>query len=168
MNSSGIYITNEYKALLDNATVILSIVLFAIIGINVVLAAIAPDWAIGLFVSIGLMTSVASIWLLYAAIRHFVDYRDRQVFVRWIGSFLCLLIGLLPAMLYVYLNLDWTLLSKYGKMAIDIYWSIENMILPLAFGILVCLTYWTLTIQLYKKSYTTYLCINKKEEIYGK
>ena len=24
------------------------------------------------------------------------------------------------------------------------------------------------TIQLYKKSYTTYLCINKKEEIYGK
>lgn len=168
MNSSGKYITNEYKALLDTATVILSIVLFAIIGINVVLAAIAPDWAIWLFVSIGLMTSVASIWLLYAAIRHFVDNRDRQVFVRWIGSFLCLLIGLLPAMLYVYLNLDWTLLSKYGKIAIDVYWSIENMILPLAFGVLVCLIYWTLTIQLYKKSYTTYLCINKKEEIYGK
>lgn len=168
MNSSGKYITNEYKALLYNATVILNIVLFAIIGINVVLAAIAPDWAIRLFVLIGLMTSVASIWLLYVAIGHFVDYRDRQVFVRWIGSFLCLLIGLLPAMLYVYLNLDWTLLSKYGKMAIDIYWSIENMILPLAFGVLVCLTYWTLTIQLYKKSYTTYLCINKKEEIYGK
>ena len=66
------------------------------------------------------------------------------------------------------INLDWTLLSNYGKKAIDIYWSIENMILPLAFGILVSLIYWTLTIQLYKKSYTTYLCINKKEEIYGK
>ena len=159
MNSADKYITNEYKALLHNATVILSIVLFAIIGINAILAIIAPSWTIRLFVSIGLIMSVGSVWLLY---------RDHLVIIKWIGAFLCLLIGLLPAMLYIYLNLDWTLLSNYGKKAIDIYWSIENMILPLAFGILVSLIYWTLTIQLYKKSYTTYLCINKKEEIYGK
>ena len=165
MNSADKYITNEYKALLHNATVILSIVLFAIIGINAILAIIAPSWTIRLFVSIGLIMSVGSVWLLYTSIKHF---RDHLVIIKWIGAFLCLLIGLLPAMLYIYLNLDWTLLSNYGKKAIDIYWSIENMILPLAFGILVSLIYWTLTIQLYKKSYTTYLCINKKEEIYGK
>ena len=166
MNSSDKYITNEYKALLHNATVILSIVLFAIIGINAILAIIAPSWTIRLFVLIGLIMSVGSVWLLYTAIKHFIDYRDQLVIIKWIGAFLCLLIGLLPAMLYIYLNLDWTLLSNYGKKAIDIYWSIENMILP--FGILASLIYWTLTIQLYKKSYTTYLCINKKEEIYGK
>ena len=162
MNSADKYITNEYKALLHNATVILSIVLFAIIGINAILAIIAPSWTIRLFVSIGLIMSVGSVWLLYTSIKHFIDYRDHLVIIKWIGAFLCLL------MLYIYLNLDWTLLSNYGKKAIDIYWSIENMILPLAFGILVSLIYWTLTIQLYKKSYTTYLCINKKEEIYGK
>ena len=168
MNSADKYITNEYKALLHNATVILSIVLFAIIGINAILAIIAPSWTIRLFVSIGLIMSVGSVWLLYTSIKHFIDYRDHLVIIKWIGAFLCLLIGLLPAMLYIYLNLDWTLLSNYGKKAIDIYWSIENMIVPVAFGILVSLIYWTLTIQLYKKSYTTYLCINKKEEIYGK
>ena len=43
MNSADKYITNEYKALLHNATVILSIVLFAIIGINAILAIIAPS-----------------------------------------------------------------------------------------------------------------------------
>ena len=168
MISSGKYITNEYKALLNNATVVLGIVLFAIIGINTILATIASDWAIRLFVLIGLTMSVVSVWLLYTAIKHFIDYRDQLVIIKWIVAFICLLIGLLPAMLFIYLNLDWTLLSNYGKMALDIYWSVENTILPIAFGILVSLIYWTLTIQLYKKSYTTYLCLNKKEEIYGK
>ena len=162
------YITNEYKTLLGNATVVLGIVLFAVIGINTVLAIIAPHWVIKLFVLISLTMSVGSVCLLHNAIKHFVNYRDQLVVIKWIGAFLCLLIGLLPVMLYIYLNLDWTLLSNYGNMAIDIYWSIENMILPLAFGILVSLIYWTITIQLYKKSYTTYLCINKKEKIYGK
>ena len=168
MNNSGKYITNEYRALLHNATVALSIVLFAVIGINVFLAVIAPIWTIRLFVVLGLITSVASVWFLYTAIKHFIDYRDQIVIIRWIASFLCLLIGLLPAMLFVYLNLDWGLLSTYGKMAIDIYCSVENMMLATAFGVLVGLIYWTLTIQLYKKSYTTYLCLNKKKEMYGK
>lgn len=168
MMSSGKYITNEYTALLSNAAVILSIVLFAIIGINAVLAMIAPSWTIRLFVLVGLIMSIGTVRLLYVAIKHFIDYRDQLVIIKWIVAFLCLLIGLLPIMLYIYLNLDWTLLSKYGKTAIGIYWSVENMILPLAFAILVSLIYWTLTIQLYKKSYTTYLCLNKKKEIYEK
>ena len=168
MMSSGKYITNEYTALLSNAAVILSIVLFAIIGINTVLVMIAPSWTIRLFVLVGLIMSIGTVRLLYVAIKHFIDYRDQLVIIKWIVAFLCLLIGLLPVMLYIYLNLDWTLLSNYGKTAIDIYWSVENMILPLAFAILVSLIYWTLTIQLYKKSYTTYLCLNKKKEIYEK
>lgn len=166
--SSGKYITNEYKAMLSNAAVILSIVLFAIIGINAVLVMIAPSWTIRLFVLVGLIMSIGTVRLLYVAIKHFIDYRDQLVIIKWIVAFLCLLIGLLPVMLYIYLNLDWTILSKYGKTAIGIYWSVENMILPLAFAILVSLIYWTLTIQLYKKSYTTYLCLNKKKEIYEK
>lgn len=168
MNNSGKYITNEYRSLLRNTTVVLSIVLFTVIGINGVLAIIAPIWTIRLFVMFGLITSVISVWFLFTAIKHFIDYRDQIVLIRWIASFLCLLIGLLPAMLFVYLNLDWEFLTTYGKMAIDIYYSVENMMLPIAFGALVSLIYWTLTIQLYKKSYTTYLCINKKKEIYGK
>ena len=87
MNSADKYITNEYKALLHNATVILSIVLFAIIGINAILAIIAPSWTIRLFVSIGLIMSVGSVWLLYTAIKHFIDYRDRLVIIKWIGFF---------------------------------------------------------------------------------
>lgn len=168
MIRSGKYITNEYKALLSNAVVTLSIVLFAVIGINAILAIISPNWAIRLFVLLGLIMSVGSAWLLYPAIKHFIDYRDQLVIIKWIGAFLCLLMGLLPSMLYVYLNLDWTLLCKYGKTAIGIYLSVENMILPLAIGILTSLIYWTITIQLYKKSYITYLCFNKKEDIYGK
>lgn len=167
MIKSNKYITKEYKTLLNNATVVLSIVFFAIIGINIVLAIIASDWIIRLCVLTSLTMSVSSVWLLCSAIVHFIDHRDQLVFIKWIGAFICLLIGLLPIMLFVYLNLDWTLLSNYGKMAIDIYWSVENTILPVAFVILVSLIYWTLTIQLYKKSYITYLCLNKKEEIYG-
>lgn len=168
MMSSSKYITNDYKTLLSNAAVILSIVLFAVIGMNAVLAIIAPSWTIRLFVLIGLIMSIGTAWLHYVSIKHFIDYRDQLVVIKLIVAFLCLLIGLLPVMLYIYLNLDWILLSSYGKKVIDIYWSVENMILPLAFCILVSLIYWTLTIQLYKKSYTTYLCFKKKKEIYEK
>lgn len=162
------YITKEYKVLLNNTTIILSIILLTIISINTNLVINAPNWTIRSFVLICLIMCVESIWLLYSTIKNFISYREQSVIITWIGAFLCLLIGLLPAMLYIYLNLDWTLLSNYGKIAIKIYCSIENMILPLALGLLASLIYWTLTIQLYKRSYITYLCLNKKKEIYGK
>ena len=69
--SSGKYVTNEYKALLNNTAVILSIVLFAIIGINAVLAMIAPSWTIRLFVLVGLIMSMGTARLLYVVIKHF-------------------------------------------------------------------------------------------------
>jgi len=162
------YITNEYKTLLHNATMVLSIVMLAVIGANTALAFIAPSWPIRLISLAGMLISIGSGWLLYTAIRHFIDYRDQSVVATWMSSFICLLIGLLPIMLFVYLNLDWKLFATYGRMAIDIYLSFENIMLPAALMLLVSLIYWTLTIQLYKKSYTTYLCINKKKEVYGK
>ncbi len=168
MTTLNKYITNEYKALWHNATMVLYIVMLAVIGANAVLVLIAPSWPTRLISVIGMLVSVGASWLLHTAIRHFIDYRDRIIIVKWISSFICLLIGLLPIMLFVYLNLDWQLFATYGRMAIDIYLSFDNIVFPVALALLVSLIFWTLTIQLYKESYTTYLCINKKKEIYGK
>lgn len=168
MAASVRYITYEYKTLLHNAAIVLSIVMLAVIGVNSFLAFMAPSWPIRLISFAGTLFGVSSGWLLYTAIRHFIDYRDQIVILRWISSFICLLIGLLPIMLFVYLNLDWKLFATYGKMAIDIYLSFDNIVLSVALMLLVSLIYWTLTIQLYKKSYNTYLCVNKKKDIYGK
>lgn len=162
------YITKEYRALLRNATLVLSIVMFAVVGFDITLSIIAPNWSIRLFVSAGVLMSMLAVWFLYTAVKHFIDYRDQIVMVKWMASYICLFVGVLPIMLFVYLNLDWHLLATYGRMAFDIYLSFENMVLPIALMLLVSLIYWILTIQLYKKSYTTYLCINKKKEIYGK
>lgn len=162
------YITKEYRALLRNAALVLSIVMFAVVGFDITLSIIAPNWPIRLFVSTGVLMSMLAVWFLYTAVKHFIDYRDQVVMVKWMASYMCLFVGVLPIMLFVYLNLDWHLLATYGRMAFDIYLSLENIVLPIALMLLVSLIYWTLTIQLYKKSYTTYLCINKKEEIYGK
>lgn len=168
MATSDRYITNEYKALLHNAAIVLSIVYLTELGADAVLAFIAPSWQIRLITFAGVLFSVSSGWLIYTAIRHFIYYRDQVVILRWICSYICLVIGLLPIMLFIYLNLDWKLFETYGRMAIDIYLSFDNLVLPAALMLLVSLIFWTLTIQLYKKSYTTYLCINKKEDIYGK
>lgn len=162
------YITKDYKALLRNATLVLSIVIFAIVGFDITLTIIAPSWPIRIYVSVGVLMSLLAAWFLYTAVRHFIDYRDHAVMVKWMVSYICLFVAVLPIMLFVFLNLDWQLLATYGRMAFDRYLSFENMVLPIALLLLVSLIYWTLTIQLYKKSYTTYLCINKKEVIYGK
>ena len=168
MAASARYITYEYKTLLHNAAIVLSIVMLAVIGVNSFLAFMAPSWPIRLISFAGTLFGVCSCWLLYTSISHFIDHRDQMVIVKWIASYMCLFVGVLPIMLFVYLNLDWHLFATYGRMAFDIYLSLENIVLPIALMLLVSLIYWTLTIQLYKKSYTTYLCINKKEEIYGK
>ena len=68
MIKSNKYITKEYKTLLNNAIVVLSIVFFAIIGINIVLAIIASDWIIRLCILTSLTMSVSSVWLLCSAI----------------------------------------------------------------------------------------------------
>jgi len=162
------YITKEYRALLRNATLVLSIVMFAVVAFDIILAIIAPNWPIRLFVSAGVLMSMLAAWFLYTAVEHFIDHRNPIVMAKWIASYISLFVGVMPIMLFVYLNLDWHLLATYGRMAFDIYLSSENMVLPIALMLLFSLIYWTLTIQLYKKSYTTYLCMNKKEEIYGK
>lgn len=168
MAASVRYITYEYKILLHNAAIVLSIVMLTVIGVNSFLAFMAPSWPIRLISFAGTLFGVCSCWLLYTSISHFIDQRDQMVIVKWIVSYMCLFVGMSPITLFVYLNLDWHLLATYGRMAFDIYLSLENMVLPIALMLLVSLIYWTLTIQLYKKSYTTYMCINKKEEIYGK
>lgn len=166
MITSRYYITNEYKTLLRNSTLVLSILLFAITSINIVLAIIAPIWQLKLCLLSSVIASIVSAWLLYKAVRHLISHRDQLVIIEWVGSYLFLLIGILPIMFFVYLNLDWKLLALYGKMAVSIYWSFENMVLPIMFALLVSSIFWTLTVQLYKKSYTTYLCLSKKKEIY--
>lgn len=162
------YITKEYKVLLRNATLVLSIVMCTVVAFDIALAIIAPNWPIRLFVSAGALMSMLAVWFLYTAVKHFIDHRDQIVIVKWLASYMCLFVGVIPIMLFVYLNLNWQLFATYGRMTFDIYLSFENIVLPIALALLVSLIYWTLTIQLYKKSYTTYLCINKKEEIYGK
>ena len=47
------YITKEYRALLRNAALVLSIVMFAVVGFDITLSIIAPNWPIRLFVSAG-------------------------------------------------------------------------------------------------------------------
>lgn len=166
MITSRDYITNEYKTLLQNSILVLSIVLFAITSINIILVTIAPIWQIKLCLLPSVIASIVSAWLLYKVVRHLTNHRGQLVIIEWIGSYLCLLIGIIPIMFFVYLNLGWELLASYGKMAVFIYWSYENVVLPIMFALLVSLIFWTLTVQLYKKSYTTYLCVNKKKEIY--
>ena len=167
MKSLDICITNEYKALLRNATVALFIELFATMWINIALLVVSPIWEIGLFVALGLLANVISAILLHTAIKSLIICRDMMFLVKLLISFLCLVVGLAPAMLFIYLNLDWKILVVHGKMAIEIYRSVDNMLLPIGIVVLMSLIYWILTIQLYKKSYKTYLCLNKKKEIYG-
>lgn len=161
------YITNEYKTLLPNVTLVLYIVLLTVLCIDIVLTAIAPNWIMKLCLLSDVFAIVASAWLLFKAIQRMTEQRDQLVIVEWIASYMFLLIGTLPIVLFIYLNLDWLLLAEYGTMVLSAYWSVENMVLPVVFLLLVNLIFWTLTIQLYKKSYIIFLCLNKKKEIYG-
>lgn len=161
------YMTKEYKALFHNSTLALSIIMLAIISADSVLAFMAPGWLIRLIPTTGVLAAVAAAVLLYESIKHFADERNWIVLVKWGTSFVCVLISLLPVMLFVYLNMDWYLFATYGRMVLNVYFSFENMVLPVALMLLTCVVYLTLTIQLYKRSYMTYLCINKKEYIYG-
>lgn len=161
-------IIRGYKSLLRNAVWVFSFVILAVVSTEVFLAIVAPTWFIRLFVVLGIEMTLFATYLLYITIRQFVCSRNQMLIIKWAVSYVYLFFGVLPIVLYIYLNLDWHLLAIYGKMAFDVYMSFENMLLPFALLLLLTLIYWTLTIQLYKKSYTTYLCLSKKKEIYGK
>ena len=115
MAASVRYITYEYKTLLHNAAIVLSIVMLAVIGVNSFLAFMAPSWPIRLISFAGTLFGVCSCWLLYTSISHFIDHRDQMVMVKWIVSYMCLFVGMLPITLFVYLNLDWHLLEHTAE-----------------------------------------------------
>lgn len=161
------YVTYEYKILLYNGGLVLSIVLFMVLCINIAFIAIAPNRIMKLYLLTGVLGSIASTGLLFKAVLRLTEQRDLLVVVEWIVSYIFLLISIFPITLFIYLNLDWALIAEYGTMVLWVYCSVENMVLPIAFLLLVSFIFWTLTIQLYKKSYITFLCLNKKKEIYG-
>lgn len=152
---------------MHNVTLVLFILLFAVLCIDIILAAIAPQWIMKLCLLPGVFVSIVSAWLLYTAGQRLMEQRDFLFFVEWIASYLFLLMGSLPIVLFIYLNLDWLLLAEYGKMVLMVYWTAENIVLPLAFLLWTSSIFWILTIQLYKKSYISYLCLSKKKEIHG-
>ena len=106
MTTTHRYITKEYRALLRNAALVLSIVMFAVVGFDIILTIIAPNWPIRLFVSAGVLMSMLAVWFLYTAVKHFIDYRDQVVMVKWIASYMCLFVGVLPIMLFVFRNFN--------------------------------------------------------------
>lgn len=167
MGNSNKYITQEYKAMLTDSALVLSLVLFALIGVNTFFIIVAPTWFIRIFATLGLVFSILSAWLLYIVVDHFADCRDVMLIFKWIASFLCLILAVQPFMLYTYLNLDWELFANYGIKALTVFCSLENIILPLTLLLLISLIFWILTILLYKNSYTSYLFTTKKKEIYG-
>ena len=62
MAASVRYITYEYKTLLHNAAIVLSIVMLAVIGVNSFLAFMAPSWPIRLISFAGTLFGVCSCW----------------------------------------------------------------------------------------------------------
>lgn len=82
----GEYMTKDYKALLHNATMVLSIIMLAAIVANVSLTFIAPGWTIRLISIAGVLFCMVACWLLYTAISHFVNDRDQIVVIKWISS----------------------------------------------------------------------------------
>ena len=157
---------NTYNTLLHNATLGLSILLLSIIGTNIYFTITAPVWQINSFCLLCAISSIISALLLNKVISNITTIRNHLILINWIGSFLCMTIGTIPLLFYIYINMDWKLLITYGDLILKINYSLENLVIPIALMILMSIVYWTLTIQLYNKSYLTYLCIKQKKEIY--
>lgn len=116
---------------------------------------------------IGITISVIALWLYMRFMPIFLKAGDKTDF--YIGAFLEYLIvttGFCPLYLYLFVELKWFMLNKYGWDCLFLFNTYTNWLLAgMAFATISCV-YWLIVHLIQKESKMFYLLEKKKKEIY--
>lgn len=160
--------THEYRCLLNSTSKVLGLLLFLIGALDLLVLFYSPYTFIKLYVAIGVVSVGLSFWLSCASMRRFMVERDFLGYVEWFFGYVFMVVGMMPLLVYLYLNTDWSLVINYGKEVLFLYRNADNLVLPISIMTTVCLFYWISTIQLVKSSKIPHLSLIKKRELYEK
>lgn len=161
-------VISRYQTVLKNILWIFVFMFGILLIFDIVLIFTASHWEISLILFLFCLFIPLSAIILYKSITHQLSHRDRILLIEWVVSYIGLIIGIIPIVLALYLNLKWPCPFEYELQTISMQWTKENLILPTAIFLLVTWVYWTMVVLLYKESHTLYECLNKKKDIYGK
>jgi len=164
---SALLILPSYRLQMKDANRIFMLLTIIVMFCDLMLLFQSSDWIMILFTSIGFLFSFVGIF----AYRKFLpvllrsDY-DVDYYIYAIIEYLIVLIGVAPICLYLYVELQWNLLNKYGTDCLFLFNRYENWLIPISVFLMISCTYWLIIHYIKKRSRLFHLLEKKKKELY--
>ena len=167
LTDSALDLLPSYKMQLTDAMVIFCIMNLSSLVCNVYLQTQSVGVMMNALSFIGITISGIALWLYMRFMPIFIKAGDKTDF--YIGAFLEYLIvtiGCCPLYLYLFVELKWFMLNKYGLDCLFLFNTYTNWLLAgMAFATISCV-YWLIVHLIQKESKMFYLLEKRKKEIY--
>ena len=165
LTDSALDLLPSYKMQLTDAMVIFCIMNLSSLVCNVYLQTQSVGVMMNALSFIGITISCIALWLYMRFMPIFLKAGDKTDF--YIGAFLEYLIvtiGYSPLYLYLFVELKWFMLNKYGCDCLFLFNTYTNWLLAgMAFATISCV-YWLIVHLIQKESKMFYLLEKKKKE----
>lgn len=166
-NKSALYLLPTFYRQVADAMTIMIVMGCLIISMDIVVCAKSYDilqfiWAFS--------AAIAYIGMSYCLYKFFPALlkkgsKDDYLILSAIG-YVLYLYALSPICLYVFVEQQWKLFSKYGSDCLFLFNTYTNWLLPSSIMLMVSVTYWLTIILIQKRSKTFYKLEKKKKSIY--
>ena len=164
--NSSLRLLPSFRLQIKDSLLIFAIMTFISFLSNANLVMISNE-EIALGVSVCSLMTVLGLYLYLRFMPVFLKSGDKTDF--YIGAFieyLIVTIGFFPLYLYLFVELKWFMLNKYGLDCLFLFNTYTNWLLAgMAFATISCI-YWLIVHLIQKESKMFYLLEKKKEEIY--
>lgn len=165
--NSSLQLLPSFRLQIKDSLLIFTIMAFVSFLSNVHLVIVSNNIKMILSVSTCELMSILGIYLYVKFLSKILKTGDKSGF--YIGAFLEYLIvtiGFCPLYLYLFVELKWFMLNKYGWDCLFLFNTYTNWLLAgMAFATISCV-YWLIVHLIQKESKMFYLLEKKKKEIY--
>lgn len=165
--NSSLRLLPSFRSQIKDSLLIFAIMAFVSFLSNANLAINSNKIEIALFVSGCCFMTVLGFYLYVRFMPVFLKAGDKMYF--YIGAFieyLIVTIGFCPLYLYLFVEMKWFMLNKYGWECLFLFNTYTNWLLPgIVFATISCI-YWLIVHLILKESKMFYLLEKKKKEIY--
>ena len=166
-HNSSLQLLPSFRRQIKDSLWIFAIMAFVSFSSNVYLLVFSKRTEITLCISLCVLLLILGIFLYIRFLPTMLKTGDKSDF--YIGAFieyLIVTIGFFPLYLYLFVELKWFMLNKYGWDCLFLFNTYTNWLLAgMAFATISCI-YWLIVHLIQKESKMFYLLEKKRKEIY--
>lgn len=164
---SALQLLPTYRLQYKDANRIFAIMSCFVILINLYLLFQSSSRVMTILMSFALFICFSAIFVYWKYLPTILKLNnDAYFYAATTIEFICILIGIAPLCIFLFVEQQWELFNRYGINCLFLFNIFENWLLPVSVFLMVSTTYWLIIYNIKKESNLFYQLEKKKKELY--